>query len=60
MERSHQEIRVLLGAIYGSTKDEITSTTGMCGAEKIEGMMRIIADLCLFKDNPLLIDHSPD
>ena len=60
MEHSHIELSVLLGAVFGSADDNQTGTSGICGVEKIEAMMRSIADLSLFKDNPLLVDESQD
>jgi hypothetical protein len=58
MEHSHLELSVLLGAVYGSANDDQASTSGICGVEKIEGMMRCITDISLFKDNPLLVDET--
>jgi len=45
MEHSHIELSVLLGAVFGSADDESTGTSGICGVEKIEAVMRTITDL---------------
>ena len=45
MEHSHIELSVLLGAVLGSADDEQTGTSGICGVEKIQAIMRTAADL---------------